>query len=176
MEIFAFLVLGAWCIALSISDIRSRRLPDLLTAPGAVVILIFALGTGRFAAAASGAALLTVVYLVVHLVSPAAFGAGDVKLAVGLGAAAGMSGGQAWAWAAVVAPALTAVAGLAALSVSVCADPLVSTSARRSTGSVRSATPWRRVRAPTRPIGADPVIVPHGPSMCAATLLAVAFG
>ncbi|MFE3443242.1 prepilin peptidase [Nocardia sp. NPDC059180] len=177
MEIFALIVLGGWCIALSVSDIRSRRLPDLLTGPGAAVVLIYALGTGRFAAAAAGAVLLAVPYLVVHLVSPPAFGAGDVKLAVGLGAAAGMGGGQVWVWAAVSAPVSTACAGIAAaLVMSTSTDPLEYAPADRSMGSIRRRTPWRRVRAPTRPAGAGPVTVPHGPSMCLATLVAVVFG
>lgn len=111
MGTFALIALAAWCMALSVSDIRHRRLPDLLTGPGAAVVLGYAAGTGRLAAALVGAVLLSVPYLVVHLVTPAAFGAGDVKLAVGLGAAAGMCGGQAWVAAAVGAPVLTAVAG-----------------------------------------------------------------
>lgn len=220
MEIFALITLGAWCMALSVSDIRTRRLPDLLTGPGAVVVLGYAAATGRLAAALVGAVLLSVPYLVVHLVTPAAFGAGDVKLAVGLGAAAGMCGGQAWAWAAVGAPVLTAVAGIAALVLprrtrpldqhtlrttqrgaegdqvvlaqgtpgadddgrdrcSAAAGPVAS-----STGSVLdSRRPrWRRrlrrprTRAPATTSAASPVTVPHGPSMCVATLLAVGFG
>ncbi|WP_280508934.1 A24 family peptidase, partial [Nocardia cyriacigeorgica] len=88
MEIFALIALAAWCMALSVSDIRSRRLPDLLTGPGAAVVFAYAGCTGRLAAALAGAALLAVPYLIVHVVTPAAFGAGDVKLAIGLGAAA----------------------------------------------------------------------------------------
>ncbi|WP_280468111.1 A24 family peptidase [Nocardia cyriacigeorgica] len=172
MEICALFALGAWCIALSVSDIRSRRLPDALTGPGAVVIFLYAVATGRTSAAAAGAALLTLAYLVVHLISPVAFGAGDVKLAVGLGAAAGMSGGQAWVWAAVGAPALTALAGIGAL-IAASTGPSISAPAA---ASLRSRRPWRHIRAPTPPVGAAPVTVPHGPSMCLATLLAVVFG
>ena len=51
-------------------------------------------------------------YLVVHLLSPAAMGAGDVKLALGLGALAGAFGADAWLWAALGAPMLTALWGL----------------------------------------------------------------
>ncbi|WP_280230907.1 A24 family peptidase, partial [Nocardia cyriacigeorgica] len=118
MEIFALIALAAWCMALSVSDIRSRRLPDLLTGPGAAVVLAYAGCTDRLAAALAGAALLAVPYLIVHVVTPAAFGAGDVKLAIGLGAAAGMCGGPVWVWAAIGAPLLTAVAGIAALAMS----------------------------------------------------------
>ena len=50
--------------------------------------------------------------LLVHLLSPAAMGAGDVKLALGLGALAGAFGVDAWVLAALGAPLLTAVWGL----------------------------------------------------------------
>ncbi|WP_280447143.1 A24 family peptidase [Nocardia cyriacigeorgica] len=187
MEIFALIALAAWCMALSVSDIRSRRLPDLLTGPGAAVVLAYAGCTGRLAAALAGAALLAVPYLIVHVVTPAAFGAGDVKLAIGLGAAAGMCGGRVWVWAAIGAPLLTAVAGIAALAMSLrergrtdpAAEPIGS-----SAGSVRDPRRprWRRSlhRSRTRPPAASstagPVAVPHGPSMCVATLLAIGFG
>ena len=59
-----------------------------------------------------GAVALFAVYALVHLVSPAAMGAGDVKLAIGLGALAGCFGAQAWFLAAVAGPLLTALAGL----------------------------------------------------------------
>ncbi|WP_280182652.1 A24 family peptidase [Nocardia cyriacigeorgica] len=187
MEIFALIALAAWCMALSVSDIRSRRLPDLLTGPGAAVVLAYAGCTGRLAAALAGAALLAVPYLIVYVVTPAAFGAGDVKLAIGLGAAAGICGGPVWVWAAIGAPLLTAVAGIAALAMSLrvrgrtdpAAEPIGS-----SAGSVRDPRRprWRRslhrsrTRAPAASSTAGPVAVPHGPSMCVATLLAIGFG
>ena len=49
-----------------------------------------------------GAVALFAVYALVHLVSPAAMGAGDVKLAVGIGAMTGAFGIDVWmlaAWA-----------------------------------------------------------------------------
>ena len=55
-----------------------------------------------------GAAALFGAYLVVHLLSPAAMGAGDVKLAVGVGALTGAFGMDVWALAALAAPLLTA--------------------------------------------------------------------
>ncbi|RDI50681.1 prepilin peptidase [Nocardia mexicana] len=143
MTTVAFGLLAVWCALLSAVDLRERRLPDPLTGSGAVAVLGYALAADRFAAALAGALLLSVPYLVIHLASPAAFGAGDVKLAVGLGAAAACGGGQAWAWAAIGAPLLTAVAGLVALAL-----PL------------SRAGPARRA-------------VPHGPSMCLSTLLAL---
>lgn len=124
---------GAWLVALCTFDIRERRLPNALTLPGAAVILTCATVVGYGAAAALGAAALFAAYLVVHLVAPSGMGAGDVKLAIGLGALSGAFGPESWLLAAFGAPAFTMLAGLAA-----------------------------RRRA-----------LPHGPSMCAATALAV---
>jgi leader peptidase (prepilin peptidase)/N-methyltransferase len=126
-----------WLAALSGYDIRQRRLPNWLTLPGAAVVLLFAGVAGRGVAALVGATALTVVYLLVHLAAPAALGAGDVKLALGLGALTGCFGVQAWLLAALAAPLLTALWALAALVV-----------------SVRT--------------------VPHGPSMCLASVAALA--
>jgi leader peptidase (prepilin peptidase) / N-methyltransferase len=130
-------VVLAWLVALSCFDIRARRLPNALTLPGAAVILLAAGFAGRGLPALAGAAALAAVYLLVHLASPAAMGAGDVKLAVGLGGLAGCFGVGVWFLAAVVAPLLTALLGLG-------------------------------VRA-----GTGALTVPHGPSMCLATAVAV---
>jgi leader peptidase (prepilin peptidase)/N-methyltransferase len=105
----------AWLTALTVYDIRQRRLPNLLTLPGAVLVLVGATLAGRGTAAVLGGLLLAAVYLLVHLISPAAMGAGDVKLAVGVGALTGAFGPDAWVVAAVGAPLLTAVWGLVAL-------------------------------------------------------------
>jgi leader peptidase (prepilin peptidase)/N-methyltransferase len=130
-------VVLAWLVALCCCDIRARRLPNALTLPGAAVILLAAGFAGRGLPALAGAAALAAVYLLVHLASPAAMGAGDVKLAVGLGGLAGCFGVGVWFLAALVAPLLTALLGLA-------------------------------VRA-----GTGALTVPHGPSMCLATAVAV---
>jgi leader peptidase (prepilin peptidase)/N-methyltransferase len=121
---------------LTIYDVRQRRLPNALTLPGAVVVLVAAALAGRGFAALLGALVLAVLYLVVHLIAPAAMGAGDVKLALGVGALTGAFGVDVWVLAAVAAPLLTATWGIVAL---------------RERGTV-----------------------PHGPSMCAATVAAVA--
>ena len=63
-----------------------------------------------------GGLLLFVPYLLVHLVSPRALGAGDVKLAFGLGAATALAGASAWVLAALLAPLLTAFVGVVALA------------------------------------------------------------
>lgn len=102
-----------WAGALSITDIRSRRLPNELTLGGAVVIVAGAAAAGHGPPAAAGAIALAGVYLVVHLCAPAAMGAGDVKLALGLGGLTGAFGIDVWAGAALGAQVLTVVAGLA---------------------------------------------------------------
>jgi len=123
-----------WMAALTGYDVRQRRLPNWLTLPGFVVIMVVATGTGHGRAAAVGAMLLAAVYLLAHAVAPAAMGAGDVKLALGLGALTGCFGGGAWLLAAIGAPVLTAVIGVL--------------------GGRRT--------------------LPHGPSMCVASVAALA--
>ena len=105
-----------WLVTLSVYDIRERRLPNWLTLPGAVVILATAAMYGRGTAAVLGAVALFAGYAVVHLASPAAMGAGDVKLALGIGALTAIFGADVWLLAALGAPLLTAVwAGVAVL-------------------------------------------------------------
>lgn len=101
-----------WLTLLSGYDIRQRRLPNWLTLPAAVLVPAVAAAVGRGPAALVGAAALTGVYLVVHLIAPAGLGAGDVKLAVALGALTGSFGADVWLLAAVSAPLLTALCGL----------------------------------------------------------------
>jgi leader peptidase (prepilin peptidase) / N-methyltransferase len=103
-----------WMVALTVYDIRRRRLPNWLTLPGFAVIMLVAAGSGHGPAAALGAGLLAAVYLLAHVAAPAAMGAGDVKLALGLGALTGCLGGDVWFLAAIGAPLLTAVIGIVA--------------------------------------------------------------
>jgi leader peptidase (prepilin peptidase) / N-methyltransferase len=110
--VIASLVL-AWLAALSCYDVRQRRLPNALTLPGAAVILLAATVAGRGVVALAGALALAAVYLLVHLLAPAAMGAGDVKLAIGLGGLAGCFGAEVWFVAALAAPLLTALLGVA---------------------------------------------------------------
>lgn len=107
--------MAAWLITLSAYDFRQRRLPNRLTVPGAVLILTVAALTGHGVPATLGALALTGIYALVHLRSPAALGAGDVKLAIGVGALTGAFGVQAWALCAVGASLLTGLWGLARL-------------------------------------------------------------
>jgi leader peptidase (prepilin peptidase)/N-methyltransferase len=129
---------SVWLVVLTVYDIRARRLPNWLTLPGALAILTVAAATGHGVPALMGSLGLAGVYLVVHVMSPASMGAGDVKLAMGVGGLTGAYGLDIWALAAIAAPLLTAVWAAAAV--------------HRRSGSA----------------------VPHGPSMCVATLSAVA--
>ncbi|MEU2037622.1 prepilin peptidase [Nocardia niwae] len=149
MTPLASAVLTVWCAALTVFDLRERRLPNGLTGSGALMVLGYALHTGQFIAALLGAALLSAPYLLVHLAAPAALGAGDVKLAVMLGGAAALGGARPWVWAALGAPALTACVALGAL-------------AGRGVSGSRADDPYP-----------SPITVPHGPSMCLTTSLAL---
>jgi len=100
---------SAWLVVLCVYDVRERRLPNWLTMPGAVVILAVAAAAGRGVPAFLGAIGLAGLYLVVHLISPAAMGAGDVKLAAGVGGLTGAFGFEVWVLSAVAAPLLTAI-------------------------------------------------------------------
>lgn len=111
----AFACATTWLAALCVYDVRQRRLPNALTLPGAAGVLLVAALDGRATPALLGALALTAPYLVVHLITPAAMGAGDVKLAIGVGALAGSFGIDAWILAAITAPLLTALWGLVAL-------------------------------------------------------------
>ncbi len=88
----AVLVLMVTLALLAIVDLVDYRMPDAVlfpgTAAGAAVLIVGELVDGTAAhlgAAAIGAAVYFVILLVMHLVSPAGMGFGDVKLAVLLG-------------------------------------------------------------------------------------------
>lgn len=127
-----------WAVALTLVDVRLRRLPNALTLTGAVVILAGAAATGRGTPALMGGLALAGLYLVVHLADPSSMGAGDVKLALALGALTGAFGLAVWTLAALAAPMLTAILGVTAVV--------------------------RRRR----------ILLPHGPSMCVASLVSAA--
>ncbi|MEZ0353158.1 A24 family peptidase [Mycobacterium sp. pR1184] len=112
MRATAAAVVVVWLLVLSCYDFRHRRLPNVLTLPGAAVILIGAFCAGRGLGAAAGAAALAGLYLVVHLTAPAGMGAGDMKLAIGLGGLAGCFGVAVWFLAALSAPLLTVLLAL----------------------------------------------------------------
>lgn len=139
MRIAATCLVLAWLAALSCYDVRERRLPNALTLTGAAAILTVATLAGRGPAALAGTVALTAIYLVVHCAAPGGMGAGDVKLALGLGALTGCFGVGAWFLAALGAPLLTAAIGVLAMA--------------RRDGATAT--------------------VPHGPSMCLASVAGV---
>lgn len=106
---------GTWLTILSLYDLREHRLPNVLTLPGAGVILTVAVLSGRGWPALLGAVALFGLYLLIHLVAPTDLGAGDVKLALGLGALTGAFGADVWTLSAIGAPLLTALWALTAL-------------------------------------------------------------
>ena len=126
----------AWAAALSVTDIRRRRLPNALTLPGAVAILAGAAAVGSAIPALLGGLVLAGLYLLVHLADPTGIGAGDVKLALGLGALTGTYGFPVWFLGALGAALLTVVVGVVAI------------------------------------LRHHSTCVPHGPSMCVASLAA----
>lgn len=142
----ALAVVCWWCVCLCAVDVRVRRLPNRLTLPGAAVVVASGALGGAGGRAIAGAALLGGVYLLVHLVSPRAMGAGDVKLALGLGGICGLAGAGVWLSAAAVAPVLTATIGVLGIVMRALRGPI---------GAAGSGT------------------IAHGPSMCLATIAAV---
>jgi leader peptidase (prepilin peptidase)/N-methyltransferase len=110
-------------VVASAIDRRCHRLPDLLTLPATVLmtagVAIAAAvddDLGLLAAAMGGAVMLAGTLLVVHLVSPAGMGFGDVKLAVPIGLVVGARGTGAAVAALLAAFVLGAVAGLVTLA------------------------------------------------------------
>ncbi len=101
-----------WLLALTVCDIRRHRLPNVLTLPGAAVVMGGAALSGRGVPAVVGAVALAGGYLLIHACAPAGMGAGDVKLALAVGALTGAFGVAVWTLAAVGAPILTAGWGL----------------------------------------------------------------
>lgn len=108
----------AWLgVAGSATDLLRRRLPNALTVPALPLVLVALAPAGPAAVlrGLAGAALLAGAYAVVHLVSPVAMGAGDVKLAGPVGAALAGPSWMALPVAAVLAAVLAAVVAACAL-------------------------------------------------------------
>ncbi|MGV9556394.1 prepilin peptidase [Streptomyces sp. NPDC003522] len=103
-ELAVWLALTPVGVLLAAVDLRVRRLPDPLTLPLAATALAL-LGVaallpehaGDWTTALLGSLALGAGYLVLHLINPGGMGFGDVKLALGAGAALGWYG-----WAAVM--------------------------------------------------------------------------
>ena len=99
----AFLAVTAAGTAISIVDLREKRIPNrmLLVATPVVVVLLAAglLLRGepeRLLGVLAGAAAMFALYFLIALIAPAAMGMGDVKLAALLGGALGAAGLTGW--------------------------------------------------------------------------------
>ncbi|AKK08897.1 prepilin peptidase [Corynebacterium testudinoris] len=101
----AVIVVVAWAVALSLIDVRVRRLPNHLTVPAACGAVIGAVGTDPLlllgGVAWAGLYMLT-----------GGFGGGDVKLAVSLGILAASGGEVVWFGAVIGASVITVIQGL----------------------------------------------------------------
>ena len=103
-------VLGA-CIVGCVTDLRARRLPNVLTLPLWITGLVFAASTGGvagFAGALAASVLLATPYVI--LFAGAGGGAGDAKMMAAIGAWLGLSHGI---YALVVIALLGGVVGVA---------------------------------------------------------------
>lgn len=107
--------LGWLGVAAGLVDLRHRRLPNALTAAAACLALpgLLSLGWDAVGRGLLGELAAVVCYGAVHLLRPAALGAGDVKLAAPLGAVLGAASWVALAAAATLAAVLTGAVGLA---------------------------------------------------------------
>jgi leader peptidase (prepilin peptidase) / N-methyltransferase len=98
-ELAVWLLLGPVGVLLAAVDLRVKRLPDVLTLPlagGALVLLgVAALlpeHAGDWFTSLYGALALGGAFFLLFLINPGGMGFGDVKLALGLGAALGWYG------------------------------------------------------------------------------------
>ncbi|MFI6091384.1 prepilin peptidase [Streptomyces sp. NPDC051218] len=98
-ELAVWLLLAPVGVLLAVVDFGVHRLPDVLTLPLAVAALVLLGGAallpehaGSWIHALYGALGLGGAYFVLFLISPNGMGFGDVKLALGLGAALGWYG------------------------------------------------------------------------------------
>jgi leader peptidase (prepilin peptidase) / N-methyltransferase len=111
----------AWlAVTLTAVDLKHRRLPNALTLPAypaiAAAVTLAAIQSGRHVAegALLGAVVLGGGYLMIHLLSPAAMGGGDVKLSGSQGAVMGAVGMPAVLVGTALAAALTLALSLTA--------------------------------------------------------------
>lgn len=103
LRLVAFLALVAGGVAISIVDLREKRIPNrmlLVTAPTVAALLAAALlvagDPGGLLRVLAGSAAMFGLYFGIALLAPSAMGMGDVKFAALLGGALGAAGLTAW--------------------------------------------------------------------------------
>ncbi len=110
-ELVVWLLAAPVAVLLALVDLRVHRLPDVLTLPlAAATLALLGIATtlpadaGSWLTALFGSLALGAGYEVLYLINPAGMGFGDVKLALGLGAALGWYG-----WAVLVTGAFAGI-------------------------------------------------------------------
>nr|WP_062333851.1 A24 family peptidase [Herbidospora sakaeratensis] len=84
------LLLAAWAgVVLTITDLRTWRLPDVVTLPAYPVLLLALVPTGRLLVATACGLAMAGIYLILWFGRPSGIGFGDVKLAGLVGLVAG---------------------------------------------------------------------------------------
>ena len=122
-ELPAYLYFAAVSVPLALIDLRTLRLPNLLTLSAypivAGLLLIPALaaeGWSAYVRALMSGAIVLALFVVLHLVNPSGMGLGDVKLAGPMGAMLGWVSWQATLMGVVMGFALVAVVGVALIA------------------------------------------------------------
>ncbi|WP_051760428.1 A24 family peptidase [Herbidospora cretacea] len=81
-ELVPALLLAAWAgVVLTLTDLRTWRLPDVVTLPAYPILLAALAPTGRLMAATACGLAMAGIYLVLWFGRPSGIGFGDVKLA-----------------------------------------------------------------------------------------------
>ncbi|WP_061292189.1 prepilin peptidase [Herbidospora cretacea] len=89
-ELVPALLIAAWAgVVLTLTDLRCRRLPDVVTLPAYPILLLALIPTGRLPVATACGLALAGIYLVLWFGRPSGLGFGDVKLAGLIGIVAG---------------------------------------------------------------------------------------
>ncbi|WP_297009158.1 prepilin peptidase [uncultured Corynebacterium sp.] len=95
-----------WSVALTVTDLRERRLPDALTLPAVAVVWVWCVFHAHLWALTGALAWWVLCTLPGTLGPRLRIGGGDAKLALSLGAAAAVAGGPVGWWVAVTASSL----------------------------------------------------------------------
>jgi leader peptidase (prepilin peptidase)/N-methyltransferase len=172
------LALGWFAVAAAAVDVAHRRLPDALTVPALplALVLLGPLGPGAVLHGLAGAAVAVVAHAVLHLVSPAAMGAGDVKLAAPLGAVLAAASWEALVVAGLLAAVLTGGLAVVAMVGGTVRERGRGGRSRRPRCAAAGAPRCRGDPAPATGGPRGPALpggrtLPHGPSMLAACWL-----